>query len=210
VVANKTHCDKVVIESGQEQASSTTPNLNDFKVGNIVTLGNYESPIEWEVLEIKDNKAFLLSKHILFKQSFDKNGRGNWETSSLRKYLNGEFFENCFTEKEKKNIEPRELKVNGDLGYISSLFACLSGNSKHIEDRLYLLSIEEVCKYLNEQSQRIAVDLKEQSAWWWLRCHGSHDGSAACVRSDGFVLDCGYVADGGGGVRVALQWNLES
>jgi serine/threonine protein kinase len=76
-----------------------------FEVGSTVSFGGYENqPIEWQVLEVKDNKALLLSKHILFRTAYDKNHSGIWKTSSLRQYLNGEFYENCFTKIEKNAI----------------------------------------------------------------------------------------------------------
>ena len=47
---------------------------------------------------------------------------------------------------------------------------------------------------------------------WWLRCRGNHGGNyVADVYGDGYVDAYGYNADRDyGGVRVALQWNLES
>jgi hypothetical protein len=177
------------------QPLKTTHKLNDFKVGNIVTLGNFVGPIEWQVLEVKDNKALLLSKHILLRMRFDNNDSGTWKTSSLRHFLNGKFYENCFTKSEKSAIILSNLKVN-------------SGDT---EDRLYLLSVEEVNKYFNSNEEREAVDLNEGSFLWWLRCRGSRDRNAAYVFLDGSVYANGYGADGvNGGVRIALQWNLES
>jgi hypothetical protein len=127
--------------------------------------------------------------------AFDKNGSGAWKTSSLRQYLNGKFYENCFTKREKNTISLTNLKVN-------------SGDT---EDRLYLLSVEEVYKYFNSDKEREAVDLNEGCAWRWLRCRGDYDSSAAYIRINGSVRGYGCNAgDVGGGVRVALQWNLES
>jgi hypothetical protein len=177
------------------QPLKTTHKLNDFKVGNIVTLGNFVGPIEWQVLEVKNNKALLLSKHILFRMPFDNNNSGTWKTSSLRHFLNGKFYENCFTKSEKSAIIPSFNKVN-------------SGDT---EDRLYLLSVEEVKKYFNSNKERESVDLNEQSAWWWLRCRGNYDSCAAYVNLGGRVFASGSSAIyDSGGVRVALQWNLES
>jgi hypothetical protein len=177
------------------QPLKTTHKLNDFKVGNIVTLGNFVGPIEWQVLEVKDNKALLLSKHILLRMRFDNNDSGTWKTSSLRHFLNGKFYENCFTKSEKSAIIQRFNEVN-------------SGDT---EDKLYLLSVEEVNKYFNSDKERKAVDLNEGVAVWWLRCRGFNDFHAACVNYVGNVCANGcFVGRGGAGVRIALQWNLES
>jgi hypothetical protein len=187
----------------------TCQNINDFKVGNIVTLGNYKGPIEWQVLEVKDNKALLLSKHILFRNVYDKKDSGTWETSSLRKYLNGKFYENCFTQSEKNAIITSNIKVN-------------SGDTK---DRIYLLSVEEVNKYFKNDQERIAVSLEDgcEHAWWLRCCGGNYFIAVVCALFDTYIYDAAYVRYDGtvdasgcyaydydGGVRVALQWNLES
>jgi hypothetical protein len=127
--------------------------------------------------------------------AFDKNGSGAWKTSSLRQYLNGKFYENCFTKREKNTISLTNLKVN-------------SGDT---EDRLYLLSVEEVNKYFNSDKEREAVDLNEGRAWWWLRCRGDFGLGVAYVGYVGYIRYIGLdAARDDGGVRVALQWNLES
>ena len=166
-----------------------------FEVGSTVSFGGYENqPIEWQVLKVKDNKALLLSKHILFRTAYNKNGSGTWKTSSLRQYLNGEFYENCFTESEKNDIISSNIKVN-------------SGDTK---DRIYLLSVDEVNKYFKNVQERIAVGLDGCDVWW-LRCRGSTNGyDVKFVDEDGHVHDYGIFANNDGGVRVALQCNLQS
>ena len=169
---------------------------NDFQVGNIVTLGNYCGPIKWQVLEVKDKKALLISKHILFRMAFDTQNVGTWKTSSLRKFLNENFYENCFTKAEKSRIDLSKISVN-------------SGDT---EDRLFLLSIDEVNEYFNSDRERIAASLDGQESSWCLRCRGDYDNYAAFVFRDGCVDYGGGYSAGrdDGGVRVALQWNLES
>lgn len=203
VLFNRHDSDKKVIDSHVTQPLKTTQNINDFKVGDIVTLGNYRGPIEWQVLEVKDNKALLLSKHILFRKAYDKNHSGTWKTSSLRQYLNGAFYENCFTESEKNDIILSNIKVN-------------SGDTK---DRIYLLSVDEVEKYFKNYQERIAVSLDgSEGLGWWLRCRGYDDNYVAYVCGGsriraigGRIYGHGFDADrDGGGVRVALQCNLES
>ena len=168
-----------------------------IEVGSTVSFGVFENqPIEWQVLEVKDNKALLLSKHILFKTAYDINGSGTWKTSSLRQYLNGDFYENCFTKSEKNAIITSNIKVN-------------SGDSK---DRIYLLSVDEVNKYFKNVQERIAVSLDGCEDWWWLRCRGYYSVYfAACVHSGGSVhVRGGHAGNDSSGVRVALQLNLKS
>ena len=193
---NRTDSDKKIIDTLLEQSLKTTQNLNYFKVGNIVKIGNFAGPIKWQVLEVKDKKALLLSKHILFRTAFDYQGSGTWKTSSLRQYLNGKFYDNCFTKSEKKAIILSNIKEN-------------NGDTK---DRIFLLSVDEVKKYFKNNQERIASTLDgKKNCAWWLRSLGLCHKNAVCVSRDGDVNTGGGDAGSGScGVRVAIQWNLES
>lgn len=157
--------------------------------------GTYANkPIEWKFLEIKNNQALLLSKNILFKDCFDDKGTGTWSESSLRKKLNVEFFKECFTQKEQNKILTRHNSVN-------------SGDT---EDKIFLLSKDELNQYFNSNQERIATRLDGQESWWWLCSRGNGDSLAAYGGRGGRVYDEGNPADSSGGVRVALLLNLES
>lgn len=76
-----------------------------------VFFGNYyknstatKEPIEWLVLERKGNRALLISKNIVDAIKFDDNSV-DYNDSYLRKYLNNDFYNNAFTEEEKKKIK---------------------------------------------------------------------------------------------------------
>jgi hypothetical protein len=84
---------------------------------------------------------------------------------------------------------------------------------------LFLLSVDEANQYFNTSNGRIATSLDEEKINWWLCSCGSngfrvnpilHDYAAAFVRNNGSVRGNGYFANKVGGVRVALQWKLES
>lgn len=61
-------------------------------------------PIKWKVLDIKDGKAFLFANRILFGDIFDKDSN-IYSKSHIRNYLNNDFYNNSFSEKEKDMIE---------------------------------------------------------------------------------------------------------
>ncbi len=47
------------------------------------------TPIKWRVLNVKDNKALLLSDRILDNRSFDElSDKVIWANSTIRKWLN--------------------------------------------------------------------------------------------------------------------------
>ena len=74
---------------------------NQLAIGEIVTFGNYD----WLVIQNTGVYLTLLCKEIICQMLFyqsSKNGFA-WTVSSLRAWLNSEFF-NTFTEEEKSNI----------------------------------------------------------------------------------------------------------
>lgn len=72
-----------------------------------ITLGTWEGkPIEWLVLKEEGLATLVISRYPLLSHKFNENTNdGNrWDSSSLRKYLNNEFYKQAFNEEEKKKI----------------------------------------------------------------------------------------------------------
>ena len=70
-----------------------------------ITLGTWEGqPIEWLVLKEESYGTLVISKRKIRNCNFDDNKSNKWNISSLRRYLNGEFFNSAFTDEEKKKI----------------------------------------------------------------------------------------------------------
>ncbi len=67
---------------------------------------NGKEPIEWIVLEVKDEKALAVSKDILYYLEPDYK---TWEKGSLREYLNGKFFRFAFSESEKALVQEADI-----------------------------------------------------------------------------------------------------
>ena len=133
-------------------------------IGNIVTFGRYEQDndtkngpeeIEWIVLDYdeKENKALLLSRYGLDGKPYGVINPAVWETSSLRKWLNGLFLDEAFTKKEQSPILitkvdnspaqacPVYKQVGVDLEYLQD-----GGNDT--QDRIFILSYAEAERYL--------------------------------------------------------------
>lgn len=115
-------------------------NYWEANIGETVFYGKYEQDndpqngkekIEWIIMDVKDEKALLLSKKGLFasKTTSEKYG---WKTSVLRKKLNNSFYNNSFSVKEKQNI-----KSNRSMCY-----------GQTVKDSVFVLSKEEFEKYL--------------------------------------------------------------
>ena len=121
--------------------------LKDF---NTVVLGRYpqndilgknKEPIEWYVLEKKKEKgkALLISKYILDCQEYNRKWDESiykwiyWENTTLREYLNNEFYNEAFSNEEKEMM----MKMNYE------------GSSDSITDYVSCLSLSELDKYFD-------------------------------------------------------------
>ena len=145
-------------------------------------------------LQVLDNHygerggVFCITRDILFKKAFDEDNCNDWRKSSLRKYLNGEFFEQLpFADKLisfKRDLTSDDgLKDYGDC-----------------EDYVSLLSDDEYRKY------RYQISNKDD--WWWTLTPYSTPGSgssrnARYVYSDGSRGNY-YAYYGSGGVSPAF------
>lgn len=104
--------------------------------------GNTKDPIEWMVLDRKDNKALLLSKYILDCKCYNNEFKEvTWENCDLRKWLNNDFCNSAFSDKEKTTILDTNV-INAD----NPEYESKGGNDT--VDKVFCLSIDEVKKYL--------------------------------------------------------------
>ena len=168
--------------------------------------------IEWRVLRVERDRLILISDRIIECKAFD-DGKNDatWEKSSLRGWLNGEFYRTSFSDEEKSRI--LDVKnTNPDNEY----YGTDGGNAT--TDKVYCLSIDEAEKYFSGKkarvdgtmvySDRIAKpceyvyekqkDSPFEKNWWWLRSPGLNSTNAAIVDCDGSVNYNGSIVAGGG------------
>ena len=187
------------------------------EAGNIIQFGGYS----WLVLEVKNNRVLLLSEKVAELKPYNKKFIDvTWETSSLRSYLNGEFYDR-FNSEEKACILETKIPNNNN-----PWFNTKGGNITN--DRVFLLSLGEVVKYFGDSGQlsgrqgeirrikdefnsaRIAKNADGSDSWWWLRSSGFYGLNAVYVNPGGWIyVDGNNVHLYGGGVRPALWLNLQ-
>ena len=127
----------------------------DKKVGHYVSFGKYEQDnntsngkekIEWLVLEVKDGKALVISKYALDCKPYNTSSTNvTWETCSLRNWLNNDFINSAFSATEKTMIPSVKVSADKNPDYSTS-------SGKATQDRLFLLSVKEMNKYLSSNS----------------------------------------------------------
>ena len=110
--------------------------------------------IEWRVLDKKGDEVLLLSEYGLDAQPFDTSGKERvlWKDSTIRKWLNNDFYTSAFSEKEKEYIvlsssegfeeynEPAYLTSKKPYGHLE----------RETEDKLFFLSYTELVAYFAE------------------------------------------------------------
>lgn len=116
-------------------------------VGQTISMGG----IKWRVLDVQDGKALVLSDLILEDKSFQGNASllNEWTNSALRAYLNGDFYNKTFTQREKDRIVSTTLMNN-----INPKYSMIMGTDT--TDKVFLLSAEEVDRYFGNDGARIA------------------------------------------------------
>jgi uncharacterized repeat protein (TIGR02543 family) len=166
-------------------------------VGEIIRFGERN----WRVLDVEGNYAKILHESVMtFQQYNNAFANVTWETSSVRAWLNGEFF-NSFSVSDRARI--RETTV---LNPNNPQFGTAGGNTT--TDRIFLLSIAEAQQYFNSDAARIARSTGGVASWWWLRSPGSASNSAAVVLSNGLLSTVGTSVSSIEGLRPALWLNI--
>lgn len=151
--------------------------LTGLKVGDYFEVAG----TKWRILDIKPCGYVCLSDALEEKKIFDSE-TNNWKLSSLREYLNNDFYKKIADEIMEKNILPfgRDLlSLDGQTEY---------GNCT---DYVSLLSIDDYRLY------RKLIPNNEQ--WWWLLtpwstpCNG-YETQVSVVSPSGGVSsdDCSY------------------
>lgn len=152
--------------SGSDAVTAETDVFANAKIGDTIAFGKYNQngseadgpePIEWIVLDKQDGKLLLLSRYILFE---GKSAGKEWIINDLRKSLNAEFHSAAFLPEEQNRICETPI--------VSSYHAT------PIYDKIFLLSEEEVEKYLPTDDSRncgFQYSTKDGGSWWLRSCY---------------------------------------
>lgn len=185
--------------------------------GRYFQKNNSMDPIEWIVLEERDGTALLLSKFALhtsgywlgeFGDAYKENGKNLiWENSALRKWMNRDFCRMIFTEEERRLLLNNPIVSHPETDY-------------HLHrNRMFLLSEEEVWRYLPTKKERQACATAFASfggaaqyngnCCWWILPGEEHYPKA--VYSDGEIqYHSRNVAHGDWCIRPAVRIGIAS
>lgn len=195
-----------------------------MKKGDIIKFGKYPQdedgrvlPIEWIVLDVTENEAFLISRYALDCKPFEDNHKlmSWWCISELRRWLNNEFIKSAFSDEDTTKILISELKKNGN-----PKFDIAPGEDTR--DRVFCLSLAEAELYFSNDEDRQCVPTAyavkqgvyvkdKRFFYWWLRSPGILENTAACVDGHGSLNWSGtHIHSSQCAVRPALRIALSS
>lgn len=207
-VANQQNNDTDSIYVGDEYMFGSYEQDND--------LANGKEDIQWIVLEKNDEQLLLISKYAI--DAIEYNGAKtdvNWESCSLRSWLNNYFYNEAFSNEQQKAIEISTVIADNNPDFSEN-----PGNDT--EDKVYLLSKKEFGKYFISSSKTCfmtpyckAQKLEKSGGtfdgtdkcWWWLRGAGEPEQKVYHVNTKGETDKYGFYKDIMG-VRPVIRLNI--
>ncbi|MDR2599417.1 MAG: leucine-rich repeat domain-containing protein [Oscillospiraceae bacterium] len=171
----------------------------------------------WQALEDNGKYVLFLSKYVVENREYHlPGGTIDWENSTLRKYLNNDFY-NTFS------LEERALIIENNLINNNNPFFGTGGGNNTL-DKIFVLCMDEYYRYIAfDTSMHLKLsrsDITGYEPWgWWLRTPGSSNQFASLVITfdnniRGAINHNGARSDGGSvsvsyGVRPAMWLNLQ-
>ena len=173
-----------------------------------VEFGYYGSEkIQWLIIDEKDGYQLLLARTVLDGKPFnEERGNTTWETCSLRKWLNNEFYKVAFNADEQARIKTTTVTTG----------------SYTTEDKVFLLSSEEalttynvggdLSAYASVYAVKNGVQMNGYNLVpWWLRSPGKDGERAQYIMDSVHGVDETYAyAAENYGVRPAIWVKTES
>lgn len=134
-------------------------NNRNLVIGDIVKFGNYyqylktqKQPIKWLVIDIKDNKAFLLSTRVLHTLEYTKKQKiinffaeKTWVASQVREWLNHFFINIAFNDEEKEKIKTTTVVTYTKK--VRQQNEVVFEEQPTTEDKIFILSHDEFEQY---------------------------------------------------------------
>ena len=208
-------------DTTDSSVSSTPPgSYADASVGDIIEFAGHE----WFVLEEEDSMIMILSVYLLDEGQYNGTMKKiTWAESDIRDSMNDYYLNKAFSDEEIARIVERAV-INNDNPWYGT------PGGENTEDKLFLLSIEELVKYFGDsgmlsnrpEDSRVIYDDYDDAriaayertgidSWWWLRSPGDGPTQAALVSQFGGISVSGFdvmlddhFPEGRGGIRPAL------
>ena len=135
-----------IVQLNEEKKRIQNEVLRRFEENPYIGFGTYpyerngeKAPIEWIIIDISQGVCSMISRYCLdVKPYHEGKGQVQWDESTIRKWLNQDFFNDAFSVEEQEFIIPAENPYS----------------SAHATDKVYLLSKEQGESVLTNKQQR--------------------------------------------------------
>lgn len=190
VAASRNNLPEIVYKEHSEPGLPL--DVSQLSVGDEVCFGRFPekedylmAPLKWKVLAIEGDCALMITLSSIISLRNELRQTGIWKDAPARVLLNDAFFDSAFTDIEKRQI-------------IMAVNANPKNKAQHVdggpdtEDRVFLLSIDEVEKYMNSEESRTADateyahkqhPTKRDVGFWQLRTPGKDGWGSVAVSS---------------------------
>ena len=183
----------------------------NYKVGDVILFGKYQQDaddddeilsvkrdIEWEILSVEEGRILVISKYALDTKPYNNENKNvSWETCTLRKWLNNDFYNIAFSNEEKKKILSTTIDNKAN-----SYYGTTGGNNT--TDKVFCLSIEETEKHFGyysffDSKNKLGYNQKlicEPTAYAWLISpYGPYIETVDQEFNYNYITDYGYTTD---------------
>lgn len=116
--------------------------------------GSGEYRVPWRILDVDADlgRVLMITEACIGDRPW---GHGTWSECSLRKWLNEEFYSSL----------PEEARIGVATTTVRDIDA-----DKNVEDRIFILSVDEVHKYFtDERARRCSIAGEQNPTMWWMR-----------------------------------------
>jgi hypothetical protein len=146
---------KEMVSTNENEMPFKTQIINQSTVeknnADTFTFGQWrDHPLQWRVLKKEFGRVLLITEDCIAVKPFHAAPKNaNWQTCTLRGWLNQDFFSSTFTEEEKQQILTSDNRTERDVGYGKGTWFITN-------DRVFLLSKEEAEQYFVDDASRCA------------------------------------------------------
>lgn len=185
-------------------ASAAPLKTRKLNVGDTCKFGSYvqktggaPTPIEWIVLDKQgSDKYLMISKYALAARPYNEERADvSWETSSVRAWLNEDFFKDAFNSSQRAKIVPNSLQDKVSLLTHEEARRYFKGNEARICEPTDL-AVGQGALDINYRPD-VDISSSNKRCWWWLRTKGTHTDKvrAMIILVDGHPWRLGEFVD---------------
>lgn len=186
-----------------EPSESLNVDFLNARPGETFSFGRYEQneevngvePIEWIVLEKEDSRMLVVTKYGLTAQPYSVSGKyTTWDSSSIRTWLEDEFYTYAFSEDEKRyiaqttNVADDDTDAKSYQGYDTSdhtFLLSVTEYNEHFKNNPSVSSADRYCEPVPNASNVVEKINNPRYCWWWLRTTVNQGKTAYSINCDG-------------------------